>query len=403
MPKRSLRDVEVKGRRVLVRVDFNVPLNEEGEITDDRRIRASLPTLRYILEGKGKAILISHLGRPKGKPSRFLSLRSVAMRLGKFLDKEVLFEEDCIGEGVEKTIQKMGEGECLLLENLRFHPEEEMNDPEFSRKLSNWGDLYVNDAFGTSHRAHASMDGVPHFFDLRVAGFLLEKEMEYLGRILENPEGPFVLIFGGAKISDKLGLIENLLQKADKVLIGGGMALTFLKSQGIDVGKSLMEEEMIENAKEILRKAGREEVTLLLPIDCVVVNSGEVTPEIIHLERKVVGVEAIPESWMSLDIGPLTRRIFAEALRGAKTICWNGPLGVFELEPFASGTQAVAYALALETEKGAVTVLGGGDTGAACEKFGYSEKMSHISTGGGAFLEFLAGKRLPGITVLSDR
>ena len=403
MGKISLREIEIKGKRVLVRVDFNIPLNEAGEIMDDRRIRATLPTIRFILESGGRAVLISHLGRPKGKVSSFLSLKPVARRLGKLLDREVLFEGDCIGEGVGETIQRMGVGDCLLLENLRFYPEEERNDPEFARKLSRWGDLFVNDAFGTAHRAHASTEGVTHFFNLNVAGFLMGKELEYLGKVLENPERPFVLILGGAKISDKLDLIENFIQKSDKFLIGGGMAFTFLKAKGLGVGNSLVEDEKIESAEGILRKAGMGETTFLLPIDFIVAKGEKVSPEIVDTDRKIVEAGSIPEGWLGLDIGPITRRIYLEALRGAKTICWNGPLGVFELEPFSVGTRTVAEGVASETEKGAVSVLGGGETGASCEKFGLSEKMSHISTGGGAALEFLAGKTLPGIEVLSDR
>jgi phosphoglycerate kinase len=403
MNKLSVIDVDVAGKQVLVRVDFNVPLNNEGEITDDRRIRASLPTIQHILGGRGKAILVSHLGRPKGNPSSLLSLRPVAKRLSKLIGKAVFFEEDCIGDGVEKTIKSMQNGDCLLLENLRFHIGEEKNDPEFSQKLSKWGDFFVNDAFGTAHRAHASTEGVSHYFDTNVAGLLMEKEMDYLGRVLDNPEKPFVLILGGAKISDKLDLIQNFLKKVDKLLIGGGMVFTFLKAKGLNVGNSLVEETKIENAKEVLRKAGMEGVTFLLPSDIVIAKGEEVAPEIASAERKVVEVNDIPDGWIGLDIGPLTRRIFLEALIGAKTVCWNGPVGVFEIDPFSEGTLSIAKALARDTEKGVLSVLGGGDTGAACEKLGLSEKMSHISTGGGASLEYLSGKKLPGIAVLNDR
>jgi phosphoglycerate kinase len=403
MNKLSVIDMDVAGKRVLVRVDFNVPLNNEGEITDDRRIRASMPTIQYILEGGGKAIVVSHLGRPKGNPSNLLSLKPVAKRLSKLIGKAVLFEEDCIGEGVEKTVKSMQNGDCLLLENLRFHIGEEKNDPEFSQKLSKWGDFYVNDAFGSAHRAHASTEGVSHYFDTNVAGLLMEKEIDYLGRILKNPEKPFVLILGGAKISDKLDLIQSFLNKVDKLLIGGGMVFTFLKAKGLNVGNSLVEEAKLENAKEILRKAGMEEMTFLLPLDIVIAKGEKVTPEIASAERKIVEVNEIPDGWIGLDIGPLTRRIFLEALSGAKTVCWNGPVGVFEIDPFSEGTQSVADALSRETAKGALSVLGGGDTGAACEKLGLSEKFSHISTGGGASLEFLSGKNLPGIAVLNNR
>ncbi|MBC7259793.1 MAG: phosphoglycerate kinase [Chloroflexi bacterium] len=391
MNKQTIRDVPVDGKRVLVRVDFNVPL-EGGEVRDDTRIVAAVPTIRYLVDHKARVILASHLGRPKGKPTPEFSLRPVAKRLGELLGMPVAFVGECIGPEAEAAVAALKPGEVLMLENLRFHAEEEANDPEFSRKLAALADLYVNDAFGTAHRAHASTAGVAAYLPA-VAGFLMEKEIDYLSRALEAPGRPFVAILGGAKISDKIGVVKNLLGKVDRLLIGGGMANTFLKAQGYDVAASLVEEDSVAIAKELLAQgAGR----ILLPTDAVVANAFAA-----DAEAKVVPVGQVPAGWRILDIGPETVKAYSKALRGAKTVVWNGPMGVFEFPRFAEGTFAIARALA--KLPGAVTIIGGGDSAAAVEQAGVADKVSHVSTGGGASLEFLEGKTLPGVAALADR
>lgn len=397
MKKLSVRDVDLKGKRALVRVDFNVPLDENQNVVDDTRIKMTLPTINHILDTQGSAVLMSHLGRPKGKVVDTLSLRPVAEKLSALLEKEVRLAPDCVGDEVNRMASELKNGECMLLENLRFHPEERKNDEDFSRKLASLGDLYINDAFGTAHRAHASVVGVALQFLQRAAGFLIEKELNYLGGAVESPKRPYAAVLGGAKISDKIPVVKNLLGKVDNLVIGGAMAFTFLKSQGLSVGKSLVEEGQLEAAKEIFREAGRRDVNFLLPIDFVVAKENKD-----DAETTVVAKESIPEEMMGLDVGPLSTRIFAQAVQGAKTILWNGPLGVFERPPFSAGTEAMAKKLAEETAAGATTIIGGGDTVAAVRMANVYEKMSHISTGGGASLEFLAGKSLPGLEALSD-
>jgi len=393
--KLSIRDLELKGKRVLIRVDFNVPLDKAtGAITDDTRIRAALPTVEYALNQGAKVILMSHLGRPKGKRVPELSLRPVAQRLGELLGKPVGFVEDCIGDEVVNRVQALKEGECLLLENLRFHPQEEANDEGFSRELARLGDVYVNDAFGTAHRAHASTYGVTRFFDRCAAGLLMEKELQYLSKALESPERPFIALLGGAKISGKIDVIRNLMGKVDSLLIGGGMAYTFFKAQGYEIGKSLLEEDKLDLAKDLIRKAGAK---LKLPVDCLIAD--EVSEK---AKTKIVPKEGIPPDWQGVDIGPETVAQFSEVIRGARTVLWNGPMGIFEMEPFAKGTFEVAKVLAEVTQKGTTTIIGGGDTVAAVRKAGLEAQMSHVSTGGGASLEFLEGKKLPGVEALTD-
>jgi phosphoglycerate kinase len=387
--KKTLRDLEVQGKRVLVRVDFNVPM-QDGQITDDRRIRESLPTIQYLLERGAKVILMSHLGRPKGKPDPQYSLRPVAERLSELLGRPVRFLEDCVGEAVEQAVQAMAPGEVVLLENLRFHPEEEANDDGFARALARLGDLYVNDAFGSAHRAHASTEGVAHYLPA-VAGFLMEKELRYLGSVLTQPERPFVAILGGAKVHDKIGVIQNLLPKVDRLLIGGGMAFTFLKAQGYEIGRSLLDSDSLEFARRVLQEAGQK---IVLPVDVVVAPSPEA-----ETQAQVVPVDQIPPDQMGLDIGPQTVARFREIVRLARTIVWNGPLGLFERAAFAEGTRGVLQAVA---ESSATSILGGGDTAAAAEQLGFADRITHISTGGGAALEFLEGRTLPGVAVLMD-
>ena len=398
MNKMSIRDVEVKNKRVLMRVDFNVPLDEQGHITNDTRIRKALPTIQYVIEHGGKLILMSHLGRPKGKRIPSMSLRPVAVRLGELLGQKVYFAEDCVGDAVKQAVAKLQPGEVLLLENLRFHIEEEKNDPDFARQLAELGDLYVNDAFGTAHRAHASTEGVTHYISPCVAGFLMEKEIEYLAKAVESPARPFVAIIGGAKISGKIDVIQNLLGKVDALLIGGGMAFTFYKAQGFEIGKSILEADKIDLAKEILKSADEKKVEFLLPVDVLVAD--KIDPA---AQTKVVPVEEIPSDWAGVDIGEKTVALFSEKIISAKTIVWNGPMGIFEMEPFAHGTFAVAEALAKATEKGATTIVGGGDSVAAVSKAGLEDKITHISTGGGASLELLSGYKLPGLEALTDK
>lgn len=389
MNKKTLRDVAVDGKRVLVRVDFNVPM-QDGQITDDRRIRAALPTIQYLLDRGATVILMSHFGRPKGQRDPKYSLRPVAERLQALLNRQVVFLDDCVGKAVESAVHNAPPGTVILLENLRFHPEEESNDPQFAQALARLGDLYVNDAFGSAHRAHASTEGVARYLPA-VAGFLMEKELCYLEQALANPERPFVAILGGAKVRDKIGVIQNLLPKVDRLLIGGGMAFTFLKAQGVEIGRSRFDEEGLEFAKQVLTQAGDK---LVLPIDVVVADA--LAPGV---SVQTVPVNAIPSDKMGLDIGMQTAERFAEIVRSAKTVVWNGPLGAFEVPPFEAGTRVVMAALA---ESGAVSILGGGDTAACAEQLGFAARMTHISTGGGASLEFLEGRTLPGVAALLD-
>lgn len=393
MAKKTVRDVDVQGKRVLMRVDFNVPM-QDGVITDDKRIRAALPTIQYVLKEGGKVILMSHFGRPKGKPEDAYRLDPIAKRLSELLGQPVKKLNDCIGPEVEKAVADLQPGEVILLENVRFYAEEEKNDPEFAKALAALGDIYVNDAFGTAHRAHASTTGVANYLPA-VSGFLMEKELEFLGGAVENPKRPFVAILGGAKVKDKIGVIEALLNKVDTLIIGGGMAYTFLKAQGYEIGKSLLDEERLEFCRNILAKAEEKGVKLLLPVDVVVAK--EYAPD---AEHKVVSAKEIPADWEGLDIGPETAKLFSAAVQDAGTVVWNGPMGVFEFEAFAKGTQSVAQALA---DSSAVTVIGGGDSAAAVEQMGLAEKMTHVSTGGGASLEFLEGRELPGVAALNDK
>ncbi len=393
MDKKTVRDLDVAGKKVLVRVDFNVPLNDKGEITDDTRITASLPTIQYLLEQKAAVILMAHLGRPKGQVKPELSLAPVAKHLGKLLGKKILFAPDCVGEAAQAAASKLKPGHILLLENLRFHKEEEKNDMEFAEKLASLADLYVNDGFGVSHRAHASVEGVTHFLPA-AAGFLLEKEIQYVGQAVTNPLHPFVAIIGGAKVSDKIGVISNLLDKVDTLLIGGGMANTFLAAQGYKMGKSLVEEDKLDLAKELLAKAKKNKVNMLLPTDLVM--AAEFAPDAEHVTEKVKNLN---QAYMALDIGAETSKAYAEALADAKMIVWNGPMGVFEMDAFCKGTEAVAKAVA---KSRATSIVGGGDSVAAIEKLGLAKRITHISTGGGASLEYLEGKVLPGVAALDD-
>lgn len=393
MDKKTVRDLDVAGKKVLVRVDFNVPLNDKGEITDDTRITASLPTIQYLLEQKAAVILMAHLGRPKGQVKPELSLAPVAKHLGKLLGKKILFAPDCVGEAAQAAASKLKPGHILLLENLRFHKEEEKNDMEFAEKLASLADLYVNDGFGVSHRAHASVEGVTHFLPA-AAGFLLEKEIQYVGQAVTNPLHPFVAIIGGAKVSDKIGVISNLLDKVDTLLIGGGMANTFLAAQGYKMGKSLVEEDKLDLAKELLAKAKKNKVNMLLPTDLVM--AAAFAPDAEHVTEKVKNLN---QAYMALDIGAETSKAYAEALADAKMIVWNGPMGVFEMDAFCRGTEAVAKAVA---KSRATSIVGGGDSVAAIEKLGLAKRITHISTGGGASLEYLEGKVLPGVAALDD-
>ncbi|MBF7081677.1 phosphoglycerate kinase [Desulfallas sp. Bu1-1] len=394
MPKKTVKDIDVAGKRVLVRVDFNVPLDREGKVADDTRIVAALPTIKYLVDEKARVILMSHLGRPKGKVDERYRMAPVAERLKQLLDAPVRYVDDCTGEKAQRAVEALAGGEVLLLENVRFYPEEEKNEEKFARRLAELGDIYVNDAFGAAHRAHASTEGVAEFLPA-VAGFLMEKEISMLSRVLTAPAKPFVAIIGGAKVSDKIAVIDNLLQKVDALLIGGGMANTFLKAEGIEVGKSLLEADKVDMAGGLVQKARARGVELLLPVDVVVAPAA--SPD---AQSKVVPVGEIPEEFMALDIGPQTVQNFAARIKDAATVVWNGPMGVFEMEPFAGGTVAVARALA---ESNAVTVIGGGDSAAAVKKAGVADKITHISTGGGASLEFLEGKELPGVAALQDK
>lgn len=393
MDKKNVRDFDVAGKKVLVRVDFNVPLDDAGNITDDTRMRASLPTIEYLLEHKAAVILMAHLGRPKGTVNEKYSLAPVAKHLGKLLGKKIAFASDCIGSEAKAAAKALKPGHILLLENLRFHKEEEKNDMEFAEKLASLADLYVNDGFGVSHRAHASVEGVTHFLPA-AAGFLLEKEINFVGRAVTDPLHPFVAIIGGAKVSDKIGVIENLLDKVDTLLIGGGMANTFLAAQGHKMGKSLVEEDKLELARELLAKAKKNKVNMLLPVDLVMAEAFAA-----DAAYKTEKVRHLDQNAMALDIGEETRAQFTEALQGAKMIVWNGPMGVFEMDAFCKGTEAVAKAVARSR---AVSIVGGGDSVAAIEKLGLAKRITHISTGGGASLEYLEGKVLPGVAALDD-
>lgn len=393
MKKLSIRDLDVKRKKVFVRVDFNVPMDEYGKIRSDVRIRAALPTIDYIVKNQGISILASHLGKPKGKKDLKYSLRPVAQRLSELIKKEVLFATDCIGEPAEKIVNQAKPGDLVLLENLRFHPEEEKNDPVFSKALASLADLYVNDAFGTAHRAHASTEGVAKLFEHPAAGLLLEKEINYLSSVLESPKHPFIAVIGGAKISDKLAVIKNMLLKVDKLLLGGALIFNFFRAKGYVIGKSLWEPELINEAKMLLA-----EIKIHLPEDVIV--SDKASDEGVI---NTVTPDKIPTEFMGLDIGPKSVKKFQEILRTGKTIVWAGPMGMFELEKFAQGTRGIAQAIAEATENGATSVVGGGDTVAALEKFKLTDKVSHVSTGGGATLEFLEGKNLPGIAVLKDK
>ncbi len=397
MKKLSIDKVNLKSKRVLVRVDFNVPLDENLKITDDIRITSSLPTIKKIIGDGGRCILMSHLGRPKGGPNPKYSLKPVAVRLGELLEMDVKFAPDCIGDQVKAIVASMNDGEVLLLENLRFHPEEEKNVPEFAQQLAELGDVYINDAFGSAHRAHASTEGVTKFIKICASGYLMQKELDYLGEAIANPVRPFTAILGGSKISGKIDVIENLLPKVDNLLIGGGMAYTFYKAMGYEIGSSLLEEEKIDLAKQMLEKFKTSRAKVLLPKDNVV--AAEFKNE---SPSAVVDADKIPSGKMGLDIGPKTIEEFKNVILSSKTIIWNGPMGVFEFDNFANGTDTIAGALAEATRNGAITIIGGGDSAAAIKKAGLDDKVSHVSTGGGASLEFLEGKILPGVEALND-
>lgn len=397
MNKLSIDNLDLKGKRVLVRVDFNVPLDENQKITDDIRITSAIPTIKKIINDGGKAILMSHLGRPKGQVKAEFSLKPVAVRLAELLDMDVKFVDDCVGEQVKSVVSKLNDGDVLLLENLRFHKAETDNDEEFSKQLAELGDVYVNDAFGSAHRAHASTEGVTKFISQSASGYLMQKELDYLGKAISDPVRPFTAILGGAKISGKIDVIENLLPKVDNLIIGGGMAYTFFKAMGYEIGTSLLEEEKIEMAKEILEKTKNSKAKLFLPKDVKITAEFKDTPA-----EAVVAVNEIPADKMALDIGEMTIEEFKAIVVSSKTVVWNGPMGVFEFDNYAGGTNAIAEALVEATTNGAVTVIGGGDSAAAIKKAGLDDKVSHVSTGGGASLEFLEGKILPGVEALTD-
>ncbi len=394
MNKKTIKDIDLKGKKVLVRCDFNVPMDENKNITDNARIVAALPTIKYLLENNCAIILCSHLGRPKGEFKPEFSLKPVAKELSKLLDKQVIMSNDVIGEDTKKKAEELKNGEIMLLENVRFHREETDNDPEFSKQLASLAEIYVNDAFGAAHRAHSSTEGVAQYLPA-VAGLLIEKELKFLGNALNNPERPFIAILGGAKVSDKIGVIDNLLEKVDTLMIGGGMAYTFFKAQGYEVGKSLCELDKLDLARELMEKAKNKGVKLMLPIDTKIGKEFD-----INTESKTVKYTEIPADWEGFDIGEETIKLFSEELRKAKTVVWNGPLGLFEFPQFAIGTNEIAKVL---SEINATTIIGGGDSAAAVKKAGLQDKMTHISTGGGASLEFLEGKKLPGIECLINK
>lgn len=394
MEKKTLLDIDVTGKRVLMRVDFNVPMNDAGEITDDKRITAALPSIKYLIDNNAKVILMSHFGRPKGKVVESMRLDSIAKHLGKLLGKSIVKVNDCIGEEPQAAVTKMNNGDVVVLENVRFYAEEEANDLEFAKQLASLGEIYVNDAFGTAHRAHASTAGVAEYLPA-VSGFLMEKELQFLGGAVSDPKRPFVAILGGAKVKDKIAVIETLLSKVDSLIIGGGMAYTFLKAKGYEVGNSLLDEERIDFCKEIMKTAEAKGVNILLPVDVVVAKKFAA-----DAENKIVAADQMPSDWEGLDIGPETLKMFNDSIKQAATVVWNGPMGVFEFAAFANGTNGVANALA---ESSGITIIGGGDSAAAVEQAGLAEKMTHVSTGGGASLEFLEGKELPGVAALNDR
>jgi len=392
--KKTIRDIDITGKRVLVRVDYNVPTDRDGKITDDSRIRASLPTIKYLLEHRAKIILASHFGRPKGKVNESMRLAPMAERLSALLGKPVLALRECVGPEVEAAVTRMKEGDIIMLENLRFHPEEEANEDSFARSLARLADIYVNDAFGAAHRAHASITGVARYLP-SVAGFLMEKELKFLGKLLENPARPFIALMGGAKVSDKMGVIENILEKVDSLLIGGGMAATFLKARGISPGASAIENDKLEYTRQVLKKAQSRGVNIVLPVDVIAAEKLEA-----NARFETVKVDQVPVEWVIADIGPETIRLFVNEIKRAGTIFWNGPLGVFEIEAYSRGTREIARAI---SESKATTIIGGGSTAEAVEEMGLTDKMTHVSTGGGASLEFLEGKELPGVAVLQDR
>jgi len=391
--KKTMKDIDVKGKRVFVRVDFNVPM-ADGVITDETRIRAAIPTIEYLVEQGAKVILASHLGRPKGEVKEDMRLTAVGVRLAELMGKPVTKLDESIGQAVEEAVANMQNGDMILLENVRFHAGEEKNDPALAEQFAKLADVYVNDAFGAAHRAHASTEGIAKHIPA-VSGFLMQKELDVLGKALSNPERPFTAIIGGAKVKDKIGVIESLLEKVDHLIIGGGLSFTFIKAQGYDIGKSLLEEDKIDLAKSFIEKAKEKGVQLHMPVDAVVAN--EFSKD---AETQIVGVDAIPADWMGLDIGPKTAANYAEVIKDSKLIIWNGPMGVFEMDKFANGTKTVADAMATTT---GYTVIGGGDSAAAVEKFEVADKMDHISTGGGASLELMEGKELPGIVALNDK
>ncbi|WP_409302643.1 phosphoglycerate kinase [Peribacillus sp. SCS-155] len=394
MNKKSIKDIDVKGKRVFCRVDFNVPM-ENGNVTDDTRIRAALPTIQYLSDQGAKVILASHLGRPKGQVVEELRLTPVAKRLSELLGKNVAKANEAYGDAAKAEVEKLNGGDVVLLENVRFFPGEEKNDPELAKAFAELADVYVNDAFGAAHRAHASTEGIANHLPA-VAGLLMEKELDVLGRALSNPERPFTAIIGGAKVKDKIGVIENLLDKVDNLIIGGGLAYTFIKSQGHEIGKSLLEEDKLDLAKSFIAKAEEKGVKMYMPIDVVVADDFSADANI-----KEVDINSIPSDWEALDIGPKTRELYADVIKSSKLVIWNGPMGVFEIDTFANGTKRVAEALA--DSEGTYSVIGGGDSAAAVEKFNLADKMSHISTGGGASLEFMEGKELPGVVALNDK
>lgn len=393
MNKKTIEDIDVSGKRVLVRCDFNVPL-DGTKITDETRIVAALPTIKYLLDHNAAVILCSHLGRPKGEFNMKYSLAPVAERLSEKLDKKVVLAKDVIGPDAQKCVSEMKPGDVVLLENVRFHKEEEKNDPEFAKKLASFAEIYVNDAFGTAHRAHASTEGVAHYLPA-VAGFLIGKELDVMGKALENPARPFVAILGGAKVSDKIGVINNLIDKVDTLIIGGGMAYTFMRALGNSIGTSICEEDKIDLAKDLMAKAREKGVNFLLPVDNMIGREYDENTTYMRIYS-----DAIPDGWMGLDIGPTTQELFSKTIAGSGTVVWNGPMGVSEWENFAAGTKAVAKAVA---DSGAISIIGGGDSAEAVERLGFADKITHISTGGGASLEFLEGKELPGIAALNDK
>ena len=393
--KKTIEDVDVAGKRIFARCDFNVPLAADGTITDDKRIRESIPTIRYLLDHGAKVVLASHLGRPKGEFNMKYSLAPVAKRLSELLGQEVKMAKDVIGDDAKALAAGLKGGEAMLLENVRFHKEEEKNDPAFAKALASYADIFVNDAFGTAHRAHASTEGVSHFVGTSVCGFLIKKEISVMGKALSDPKRPFVAILGGAKVSDKIGVINNLIDKVDGLIIGGGMAYTFMKGLGHHIGASICEEDKVGLAVEMMKKAEAKGIKFLIPEDNRIGDKYDA-----NCNSQIVDSDEIPDGWMGLDIGPKTEKAFADAIKGAGTVVWNGPMGVSEWEAFASGTRAVATAVA---DSGAVSIIGGGDSAAAIEHLGFADKMTHISTGGGASLEFLEGLELPGIACLNDK